>query len=163
VVGRTSTMAESEIADAGLRYGVTFVPAPRSPAGAVTRQSPAPPATVPHGSTVALSVAETPRWRELTTFSGVDDGQSVPFRILGNRWRVSYSMAYQGTCALLLVCFGPSAEARDLETGSGLGSFELGEGSAETHTFDTGPGLYRLQISGGRDSARWSMSVEDYY
>jgi eukaryotic-like serine/threonine-protein kinase len=163
VVGQSSASAESRLADAGLRYGVTLVPGPGSTAGVVRLQSPAPAATVPSGSTVALSVVEAPRWRALTTFSGVDDGQSVPFRILGKRWRVSYSMAYQGTCTLLVVCFGPSAQAENLQSDSSFGGFELGEGSSQTHTFASGPGLYRLLISGGQDSARWSMTVEDYY
>jgi hypothetical protein len=126
------------------------------------QQSPAADATVPSGSAVALSVAEAPHWRTLTSFSGVDDGRSVPFRILGKQWRVAYDMAYQETCLLVVLCFGPSAEVQDVQTGSGSGSFELGEGNS-THTFRTGPGLYRLVVSGGRDSARWSMTVEDYY
>ncbi len=163
VVGQSSASAESVLANAGLRYGVTLVPAPGSAAGAVLKQSPGPAATIPRGSTVALSVSEAPRWRPLTTFSGVDNGQSVPFRILGSKWRVSYSMSYQGTCLLLVVCFGPSAEARNLQTNSTFGSFELGEGESQTHTFSGGAGLYSLLISGGRDSARWSMTVEDYY
>jgi hypothetical protein len=71
-------------------------------------------------------------------------------------------MAYRETCLLVLLCFGPSAEAQDLQAGSSQGSFELAEGSS-THTFHGEPGLYRLAISGGRDSARWSMTVEDYY
>ncbi len=118
---------------------------------------------MPRGSTVALSVAETPRWRPLTTFSGVNAGRSVAFRILGARWRVSYDMAFQGLCLLIVVCEGPSAEAVDLNTGSSFGGFELEEGRSQTHTFDSGPGLYNLVVSGGRDSARWSMTVEDYY
>jgi hypothetical protein len=150
------------LANGGLRYVVTLVPAPGSEAGVVMQQSPAPHATVPSGSTVALNVAETPHWRALTSFSGVDDGQSVPFRILGRQWRVTYNMAYQGTCLLVLYCFGPSAEAQDLQTGSGFGGFELAEGSS-THTFHGRPGLYRLVVSGGHDSARWSMTVDDYY
>jgi hypothetical protein len=127
------------------------------------RQSPGATATVARGATVALSVAEAPRWRPLTSFSGVDNGKSVAFRILGSKWRVTYSMAYQGTCLLLVVCFGPSAEARNLQTNSTFGGFELGEGESETHTFSSGSGLYSLLISAGRDSARWSMTVEDYY
>jgi serine/threonine-protein kinase len=163
VVGESSSSAGTEIADAGLRYGVTLVAAPGSRPGVVTHQSPAAAVSVPHGSTVALSVAEAPRWRALTSFSGVDDGRSVAFRILGSRWRVRYSMDYQGTCTLLLVCFGPSAEADNLQSDSSFGGFELGEGSSQTHTFDSGPGLYRVVVSGGHDSARWSMTVEDYY
>lgn len=163
VVGQASSAAESRIANAGLRYGVTPVASPGSEPGVVLRQAPGATTTVAHGSTVDLSVAETPRWRTLTSFSGTDDGHSVAFRILGSRWRLRYSMAYQSTCLLVVVCFGPSAEARNLRTGASAGSFELGEGGSETHTFDGGPGLYRVAVSGGRDSANWSMTVEDYY
>jgi len=163
VLGAHSASAESRLASAGLRYGVTLVPAPGSTPDLVTRQSPGPATTAPRGSTVALSVVEPPRWQPLTTFSGTDDGHSVPFRILGSQWRVTYNMAYLGTCSLVVVCFGPSAEAHNLQTGTSFGSFDLGEGNSQTHTFSGGPGLYRLTISGGEDSARWSMTVEDYY
>ena len=163
VVGQPAPSAAGRLAGAGLRYGVTFVPAPGSTPGIVTRQSPSPAVTLPHGSTVALSVAETPRWRPLTSFSGVDDGRSVPVRILGNSWRVTYTMAYEGTCLLLLACLGPSAQAHDLQSGSSFGSFELGEGGSQTHTFNSGPGLYRVEVSGGEDSARWTMTIEDHY
>ncbi len=163
VVGRSSATAESMLARAGLRYSVKLVAAPGSEPNVVTRQSPRAPTSVPRGSTVALSVAESPHWRALTSFAGVDGGRSVPFRILGKRWRVSYSMDYEGSCTLLLVCFGPSAEAIDLRSDASAGDFELGEGDSQTHTFDSGPGLYRLLVSGGHDAARWSMTVEDYY
>jgi hypothetical protein len=163
VVGSSAVSAENRLANAGLRYGVTMVAAPGSTPGVVISQSPSPPATAPSRSTVALSISETPRWRALTTFSGVDDGTSTAFRIRGSRWRVTYTMAFRGTCLLLVVCGGPSAEARDLNTGSAFGGFELGEGESRTHLFSSGPGLYRLVISGGRDSAHWSMTVQDYY
>jgi eukaryotic-like serine/threonine-protein kinase len=163
VVGQSAGAAEGTLAGAGLRYAVTMVAAPGSEPNAVTLQSPQPRATVARGSTVSLSVAEQPRWRALTSFSGVEEGQSVAFRILGSRWRVSYSMSYEHTCLLLFVCFGPSAHAQNLQDGSSAGSFELGEGEGETHVFDSGPGLYRLTVSGGHDPARWSMTVEDYY
>ena len=93
----------------------------------------------------------------------MDDGKSVPFRILGDRWRVVYDMGYRGTCLLLFVCDGPSAEAHDESGGGSAGSFELDQGEAKSHVFTSGPGLYRLIVSGGRDSASWSMSVQDYY
>jgi hypothetical protein len=163
VVGQPEGAAESALAGAGLRYAVTMVAAPGSEPNAVTLQSPSSNATVARGTTVALSVAEEPRWRALTTFSGVEEGRSVPFRILGSRWRVTYSMSYEDTCLLLFVCFGPSAHAQNLRDGSSVGSFELGEGEGQTHVFDSGPGLYRLTVSGGHDPARWSMTVEDYY
>jgi hypothetical protein len=162
VVGESSGSAESVLGSTGLRYNVALVPAPGREPAVVVRQTPGPGAIVPNGSDVTLSVSEAPHWRELTTFSGVDDGRSVPFRVLGKQWRVTYSMAYQETCLLVVFCFGPSAEADDLQTGSNAGSFELAEGSS-SHTFHSGPGLYRLDISGGRDSAHWSMTVDDYY
>ena len=163
VVGRHSVSAESVLARAGLRYATDTVAAPGSEPGVVTRQSPASSTRAPRGSTVALSIAEVPRWRTLTTFSGVDDGRSVPVRILGAKWRVAYHMSYQGLCTLLVVCLGPSAAVDDLRTESNFGQFELGEGDTETHTFDSGPGLYRVVVSGGHDSAKWSMTVADYY
>jgi hypothetical protein len=163
VVGRHSVSAESALARAGLRYAADTVAAPGSEPGVVTRQSPASSTRAPRGSTVALSIAEVPRWRTLTTFSGVDDGRSVPVRILGAKWRVVYHMSYQGLCTLLVVCLGPSAAVDDLRTESTFGQFELGEGDTETHTFDSGPGLYRVVVSGGHDSAKWSMTVADYY
>jgi serine/threonine-protein kinase len=162
-VGQPAASAEGAIEAAGLRYAVSEVAAPASRAGTVVRESPGPPASAPRGSTIALSVAETPVWRALTTFSGVDDGRSVAFHILGSRWRVTYSMSFQGTCLLLVVCGGPSAEARNLQSGAGAGGFELEEGESQAHVFNSGPGTYRLLVSGGRDSARWSMTVEDDY
>jgi eukaryotic-like serine/threonine-protein kinase len=163
VVGRPSATAESAIVRAGLHYAVRFVAAPGSRPNAVTHQSPSPSARVRPGSTVALHVAEAPRWRELTGFSGVDNGESVPLQILGGEWKITYHMSYEGSCTLLFVCFGPSAEVEDLHTGSTFDSFELGEGESETHIFDSGPGLYRLKVSGGHDSARWAMTIYDYY
>jgi hypothetical protein len=163
LIGRQSAVAEGRLGRAGLRYAVTLVPAAGSQPGVVTAQSPGSAATVAPGSTVALSVAEAPRWRALTSFSGVDDGRSVPFGIRGRRWRVLYSMSYRETCLLLFVCSGPSARVRDLAGESSFGGFELGEGDSETHTFGGGPGTFQLEVTGGRDSASWSMTVEDYY
>ena len=163
LVGEPSSSAESSLAGSGLHYAVTMTAAPGSTAREVVQESPAAGVTIPSGSTVTLSVAEAPRWRALTTFTGVNDGQSVPFRILGEEWRLRYSMSYQGVCLLIIKCFGPSAEATNLADASSLGEFELSEGSSQTHTFTTGPGLYRVTVSGGEDAARWSMTVEDHY
>jgi hypothetical protein len=72
-------------------------------------------------------------------------------------------MSYRESCLLVVVCLGPSAKAQNLQSGASAGGFDLGEGPAQTHTFDSGPGLFRVSIAGGQDSARWSMTVEDYY
>jgi hypothetical protein len=163
VVGQSAASAERAIARAGLRSDVKLVAAPGSTAGLVTRQSPLPGVGARHGSRVALSIAEAPRWRTLTTFSGIDDGRSVPVGIEGRRWRVSYSMSYVGSCTLVLVCFGPSAAASNVRTGASFEGFDLSSGSGHGHTFDSGPGLYRIDVSGGQDSARWTMTIQDYY
>jgi len=131
-------------------------------AGIAIAQDPSPGTHVADGATIHVVLSSGPQWRALTTFTGINSGESVPFRILGAKWRVVYHMAYVGSCTLLVVCLGPSAEVNNLTTGASFGSFELGEGETETHTFASGPGLYRLQISGAHDSARWSMTVEDY-
>ena len=79
-------------------------------AGIAIAQNPSSGTRVIDGATVHVVLSSGPQWRALTTFSGVDDGKSVPFRILGSKWRVNYSMSYEGSCTLLVVCFGPSAE-----------------------------------------------------
>jgi len=163
VVGEVASSAGDALARAGLRYSTTSVAAPGTKPGIVTHQSPRSGVSAPHGSTIALSVAETPHWRTLTTFSGVDDGRSVAFRIDGSRWRVTYSMSYEGSCLFLLVCFGPSAQASNLNSGQSFDGFDLSSGSSHAHVFDSGPGLYRVSVEGGRDSARWAMTVQDYY
>jgi eukaryotic-like serine/threonine-protein kinase len=163
VVGKSAAAARAALARAGLRSSTALVGAPGASTGSVTRQRPASGVQLHRGAHVALSVAEPPRWRTLTTFSGVDDGHSVPFRIDGQRWRVTYSMSYDGSCTLLVVCFGPSAHTVELSTGASLEAFDLSSGSSHGHTFDSGPGLYEVTISGGQDSARWSMAVQDYY
>ncbi len=162
VVGRSSPQARSTLASAHLRYRTVSVPALGATAGSVTRQSPRAGASVRRGAAVVLSVAEQPRWRTLTTFSSDGSGHSVPFRIEGRRWRVRYSMSYDGSCTLLLVCFGPSAHVSNLAGAARLEGFDLSSGSGHGHTFESGPGLYSVSVSGGSDSARWRMTVQDY-
>ena len=162
VVGTSSTSAEGTLAASHLRFRATPVVAPGSTPGSVTRQSPQPDKLSPSGAIVLLTVAEWPRWRTLATFAGIDEGHSAPFQVLTKSWRVNYSMAYQGTCLLLFVCFGPSVEAQNVQSGA-VESFKLEEGESKTHTVDSGPGLFQLEVSGGTDSARWTMTAEDYY
>jgi eukaryotic-like serine/threonine-protein kinase len=162
VLETSSASAEGLLSASHLRYRLTPVVAPGDTPGIVTRQSPAPEKISPSGSTVLLAVAEWPRWRTLTTFAGINEGHSVPFHILTKSWRINYSMAYQGTCLLLFVCFGPSVEAQNVQSGA-VESFKLEEAESKTHTFKSGPGLFQLEVSGGEDSARWTMSAEDYY
>jgi serine/threonine-protein kinase len=163
VVGQAASGAEQVLAGTGLRYAVTAVPAPGSAPGSVIAQAPSAAASAPPGSTVSLTVAEKPRWRPLLTFAGTDGGHSAPFRVKGGQWRVTYGMHFVDTCLLLVYCMGPSAQAQNLRSGTSFGGFELGEGDVQEHVFHGGPGLYTVSVSGGRDSAQWSMTVEDYY
>ncbi|HEY3726823.1 MAG TPA: protein kinase [Solirubrobacteraceae bacterium] len=163
VAGDSSGDAQAELAHAGLRFRTHVIVAPGVPAGTVTSQSPAPGAKLPRGSRVALDVAEVPQWKALASFSGGDQQRTIRFRVRGPRWRVVYSMGYHGDCTFLVFCSGPSAEVTNAGNGSALSGFDLNDGSRETHVFQSGAGVYRLTISPGSDSTRWSMWVEDYY
>jgi serine/threonine protein kinase len=162
VVGEPLTVAQSDLQRRGLRSTVTEVPAPASRPGVITAQSPALGSVVAQHTAVTLSVAETPRWRALTAFSGTGAGPSVAFRIQGRHWRVVTSMSYQGTCTFVIFCSGPSLTVAPLQRGSSWG-FDLGEGTGQTHVMHSGTGLYRIEVTPGSDSARWSIAVQDDY
>jgi hypothetical protein len=115
------------------------------------------------GATVSLSVAETPQWRTITSFNADGPGQSVPFRVRGTRWRIVYSMGYDGTCTFIFICSGPSAHVATLSGGSPADGFDLNEGQHQTQEFDSGAGEYQVAVSPGSDGAHWSMQIEDYY
>jgi serine/threonine protein kinase len=163
LVGGGSAAGEATLRRLGLRAVVTQVPSPGVAPGLVTHQSPAPGAARARHATVALSVAETPRWRALTSFNGDDAGRSVPFSIRGTQWRVVYGMGYEGLCTLIFICSGPSAEVTNLKTNSSLTQFDLNKGKVETQIFKSRPGLYQITIAPGSDTARWWVQVQDYY
>jgi PASTA domain len=163
VVGESAANAQNVLQSMGLRSTTSYVPAPGDTPGTVHRQNPPAKATISPGSTVALSVAETPRWKALTSFSGENSGRSVPFRIRGTRWRVVYSMSYAGTCALIFICQGPHMHIAALRGGATAPGFDLNEGDNQVQTYESGAGVYQISISPGSDIARWSVKVEDYY
>jgi hypothetical protein len=163
LAGEASADAQTVLRSLGLRVGITAVPDPGVSPGTVTRQSAAAGANLAPGSTVVLSVAEKPRWRELTSFVGAGPARSVPFRIRGRRWRLIYGMGYDGTCTFVFICSGPSATVTNLGGGPRVAGFDLNAGDGQTETFASGAGLYQVSISPGSDSAHWSIEVEDYY
>jgi hypothetical protein len=163
VVGASTSSAQATLAGKHLRSGVQQIVAPGTNPGTVMRQAPNAGARVTPGSTIELAVAEVPSWRPLTSFGGTNQDQSVPFRIRGQRWRIVYSMGYVGTCTLIFICQGPSATLTDVQTGQTVDSFDLGQGSSQTRTFHTGPGVYQLSVSPGSDTARWDIKVQDLY
>ena len=110
-----------------------------------------------------LSVAETPTWRALTSLSGDAGGHTVPFRILGTRFRVVYRMSYAGMCTFFFFCEGPSARVVNLTTGATVAQFGLQDGGTQNQVVDAGAGLYLLSITPGGDTASWSLTVDDYY
>jgi eukaryotic-like serine/threonine-protein kinase len=158
--GMPASQARAALEKLHLRTVEAFVPAFGATPGDVTSESPGPGHKLLPGGTVTLSVAETPRWRPLTAFTG---GASVPFKILGHRWRLVYRMGYDGNCTFIFICNGPTAHVTNLGSGAGAGSFDLNEGTGEIWTFQSGPGTYQVRVSPGSDGARWSMQVQDYY
>ncbi len=160
VVNRSTTAAEAALGRVKLQARVSQVPAPGVPTGTVVRQSPAAGTSAKRGSAVTLSVAQAPRWRALTSFTG---GRSVPFRIRGQRWQLIYDMSYRGTCTFIFICNGPTATVTNLSTGAKVDQFDLSDGSGHVRSLTTGPGVYQVSVSPGSDSARWSIGAQDYY
>ena len=160
LVGQPGAQALAALGKLGLHGTLTAVAAPGFATGTVTHESPAAGVNAHSGGTVALLVAEAPRWRPLTSFSG---GASVVFRILGQRWRVVYSMGYQGLCSFIFFCSGPSATVVRAPSDANVTGFDLNTGTGQTQSFRSGPGLYQVKVTPGSDTASWSMTVEDYY
>jgi eukaryotic-like serine/threonine-protein kinase len=155
----TAGDAEQSLHSAGLRTVVQEIPAPGTTPGIVVAQDPAGGTSRPKGSTVTLSVAEVPQWRTVTTFDGRSSGL---IHIRGERWRVVYRMAFQGTCTFILFCSGPSARVTDA-AGSYVAGFGLQNGSNQVQTFSSGAGSYEIQVTPGDDDAGWSVQVQDLY
>jgi eukaryotic-like serine/threonine-protein kinase len=152
--------AEQSLRSLGLHVAVQYVPAPVTRPGTVVGQQPVADHGAAVGSTVHLSVAETPQWRPLTTFQGAGSGT---FRITGEHWRLVYSMGFQGTCTWIFWCSGPTARVIDATTGQTVARFGLTDGSGEVRTFATGPAAYEIQVAPGADDARWSVRIDDDY
>jgi hypothetical protein len=112
---------------------------------------------------VALSVAETPSWRPLTSLSGNAGAHTVPFSIRGTRFRIVYHMSYNGLCELIFFCNGPTAQVANLKTGATVSQFGLKDGGTQTEVVQSGAGLYQVSITPGSDSASWSLVVDDDY
>ncbi len=163
LTGESSTNARTVLRSLGLRVRISTVPAPGITPGSVTRQMPGATAEVAPGSRVRLFVAEVPSWRAVTTFSGYNGGQSVPFRIRGTHWRIVYEMNYVGTCTFIFWCSGPNAKVASLPRGSSSTQFGLSDGHDQIQDYRSGAGVYQITVSPGDDNARWSMKVEDYY
>lgn len=161
LAGQTTAGARALLARAGLRSAIHLIIAPGVPAGTVTSQLPAPSVRVPRGAAVALDLAETPHWQPVTTLSGGDRTVTAAVSLRGSQWRIVYTMAYRGTCTLIVFCSGPTATV----TGSGGASrsFGLPDGGRQTQTFAAGPGRFTLSVAPGSDSARWTAWAEDWY
>ncbi len=146
----------------GLEARLTEIAAPGVPAGTVTSQSPAPGIELTPGQAVALNVAETPHWQPIASLSGSGQSQRVRFAVRGPRWRLLYTMSYQGTCTLIFFCSGPQAGVTNLSSGETAG-FGLSDSGRQAHPFGLGAGDYELKLTPGSDTARWTVWVEDYY
>jgi hypothetical protein len=99
----------------------------------------------------------------VTGVSGSSRATISSFHIRGSRWRVVYRMNFVGSCTFVIFCSGPSAQVENMATGETAGGFGLSDGGRQTHSFAAGPGSFRLRISPGSDTARWSAWIEDWY
>jgi eukaryotic-like serine/threonine-protein kinase len=160
--GSISGVAVDRLHRSSLGAKLTYVAAPGTQPGIVTGQSPAAGVHRPPHSVVNLFVAETPRWTYVTSFAGEGGGRSVPFTIRGSQWRVVYRMSYDGTCDFVLFCNGPSAQVIGVGASSTDQSFDLNDGDGQTQVLKTGAGRYQIAIQPGWDTARWSITVEDW-
>jgi hypothetical protein len=115
---------------------------------------------------VTLYVAERPRWQPpVISVSGSGAVHSPPFAIDGGRWRIVYSMHYNGTCAFLFFgsfCSGPTIQAIDTTTGATVASVQVSPGDHQTQIVSAGPGTYELRVAPG-DSASLRLSAQDWY
>jgi eukaryotic-like serine/threonine-protein kinase len=161
LAGEAFSAAAGRLGRIHLHARASYVPAPGTAPGIVTGQSPGAGHQLHPGATVGLLVAETPSWRPVTSFSGTQSGQSVPFHIRGTQWQIVYSMSYQGTCDFVFWCNGPSAQV--IGTGSTNKSFDLSTGTGQSRVFKTGPGVYQIAVTSGWDDAQWSIEVEDWF
>jgi hypothetical protein len=114
----------------------------------------------PRGSKVTLNVAEVPQWRTVTTFDGRSSG---PVKIIGRHWRIVYRMAFHGTCTWVLFCSGPTARVLDAAAARYVAGFGLQDGTGQIQSFDSGAGMYEIQVTPGGDDAGWSLQVQDLF
>ena len=105
--------------------------APGVPAGTVTSQVPGPGVKRPRGSAVTLNVAEVPHWQALRSIAGGGHAQTIRFHVRGPRWRVVYTMGFEGTCTWVVFCSGPNATVTNTVTGAKTG-FGLSDGGRRT-------------------------------
>ncbi|HTU29708.1 MAG TPA: protein kinase [Solirubrobacteraceae bacterium] len=158
VVGETAGAARAKLGSLHLRTHTKTVPAPGIRPGTVTQQTPAGGHTVAAHGTVRLSVAEVPRWRTVTTFTG---GTSASFRIRGERWRLLVSASGTRHCTLLVFCH--SSQLRVLSGSATLRTLSLGDGINTPEVVASGPGIYRVTVDPASSSTRWSIRVQDDY
>ena len=163
LAGDQVSTAEARLQQLGLTARTTVIAAPGVPAGAVTSQSPAPGTKLTPPHSVRLDVAEMPRWQSVTSMAGSSETTSTTVHIHGTRWRLVYTMGFQGTCTFIFWCSGPNAKVDNVSSGSTVSSFGLSDGGRQTKVFDTGPGTYRVSVSPGSDTAGWQVWVEDYF
>jgi serine/threonine protein kinase len=161
LVGESSSAGQARLRSLHLRVRTRTVPAPGIRPGTVTQQIPAGGHTLPAHGTVHLSVAEVPRWRSLTTFTG---RSSVAFRIRGERWRLLVSASASRHCTLLFFCHSSQLQVlRGASGSSAMRTLSMQDGIDEPTVVQSGPGVYRVTIDPASSSTRWSIRVEDDY
>lgn len=164
LIGKSASQAAAQLRGEGLRARLIAVPAPGARPGSVVSQRPAAGRGVPADATVAVSVAQAPRWRYLTSLGG-SGAAAARVALLGRRLRLEYSLRYTQSCTFLLFsfCSGPTVSVIDLAGGATVARFALRAGSGIVHQIAAGPGDYELQVSPGATAAEWRITVYGYY
>jgi serine/threonine-protein kinase len=150
LAGDSSGDAQSTLGQLGLKARLTQIAAPGVSAGTVTSQTPAPGAKLFPGASVALDVAEVPRWQPLTSVSGSGRDQALSFRVRGTQWRIVYTMAYQGMCTFIFFCSGPDVAITRAGSGSEVADFGLSDGGRQTRVLAVDRGLLLVSSGGYR-------------
>jgi hypothetical protein len=160
VLRQRVTDAQGSLTSLGLHTTIRQVPRPGTAPGTVVAQSPAGGLTVKAHSTVTLSVAEQPRWRPVTSFTGIGSGT---FTIRGDRWRLVYDSADESSCSFIFFCNDSSVRVVSAASGAQIDDFSLSDGTGRTRVIASGPGRYEVQVSPASSHARWSMQVQDHF
>jgi serine/threonine-protein kinase len=162
LAGDAAADAQRALAKAGLHARMKTVIAPGVAAGTVTSQSPGPGIRIPRGGRVTLNVAEVPAWKPVTSISGGNHSETVGFHIRGSRWRIVYTMGFQGTCTWVIFCSGPNAVVTG-PSASGAGSSSTGStGTGASGTGASGTGASNIGSSStGASGTRTGFGLSD--
>jgi serine/threonine protein kinase len=148
-----------DVAGALLHANATQIASSR-PAGTVISQTPSAGATLPPGSTVALSVARPKAWSRVASDTLDSDGSTQSFRVRGRQWRIVYTLTAVSCEFATIECDAPSLEIHKVSGYGAYDSVELSPGTHATAGTPDGPGRFRLTVSSYVGQWKVALTVE---